>query len=210
MADSKGVPSDDALANRLQEAVRSGFSVEMDNDPLVLVDQVYQLWWHWANFELTITTPTIAPIVPPLIILPQPLPEGDELEFVYPIHDAGYKLSTSRGEELYWAGKSMCKLYYTIEKMFFLLIERLKSGGISTETEVEIAFGGHPLAQRRAFEIVINTPFNVIVTNYSPGAWGDRYLEMAKCLSDKGYGYPSEAPRFPYRQSHGSSRAMKR
>ena len=44
----------------------------------------------------------------------------------------------------------------TIEKMIFLLIERLKSGGISEETEVQVAFGGHELAQRKGFESIIN------------------------------------------------------
>ena len=104
----------------------------------------------------------------------------------------------------------MCKLYYTIEKMIFLLVERLKTGGVAAETEVQVAFGGHELAQRKGFESIINLSYNVVVTNFDPGVWGDHYLKMAKRLADKGYGYPSEAPRDTYRQSHAASSMKKR
>ena len=103
---------------------------------------------------------------------------------------------------MYSAGMSMCKLYYTIEKIIFLLVERLKTGGVSTETEVQVAFSGHELAQRKAFEIIINLNHNVVVTNFDPGIWGERYLQTVKRLADKGYGYPLEAPRDSFRQSH--------
>jgi hypothetical protein len=104
----------------------------------------------------------------------------------------------------------MCKLYYTIEKMIFLLTERLKTGGISVETEVQIAFGGHELAQRKTFESVINLPYNVVVTNFDPGVWGEKYLQTVKRLADKGYGYPPEAPRDSYRQTPSTTLGSKR
>lgn len=177
------------------------------NNPITLVERVYQIWWHWADFHLYVISPHIESISPPIIIPPEMIPGTDELEFVYTIHDEGAKLSTSKSEEMYSAGLSMCKLYYTIEKMIHILVERLKSGGIGTEEEVQVAFGGHELAQRKAFESIINLSYNVVVTNFDPGIWGERYLQNVKVIADKGYGYPSEAPRYTYRQTHNSSSA---
>lgn len=174
------------------------------NNPITIAERVYQLWWHWADFHLYVSSPHIETISPPIIIPPQLIAGTDEYEFVYPIHDSGYKLSTSKGEDMFIAGKSMCKLFYTIEKMITLLIERLKSGGISTDTEVQIAFGGHELAQRKAFESVINLSYNVVVTNFDPGAWGESYLENVKRMAEK-FGYPPEAPRDTYKQVHTPS-----
>lgn len=173
------------------------------NDPVTLVERVYQIWWHWADFHLYIVSPTIPSINPPIIIKPEMIPGTQELEFVYDIQDRGSKLSTSKGEDMVSSGMSMCKLYYTIEKMIFLLVERLKSGGIDTETEVQVAFGGHLLPQRKAFESIINLGYNVVVTNFDPGTWGERYLQIVKQNADK-YGYPPEAPRDSFRQSHKS------
>ncbi|CAM2920389.1 hypothetical protein [Legionella worsleiensis] len=181
------------------------------NNPITLVDRVYQIWWHWADFHLYITSPHIEAMNPPIIIKPETLPGSSELEFVYDIHDSGHKLSTSKSEDMFQAGMSMCKLFYTIEKMIYILIERLKSGGVSMEDEVQVAFGGHELAQRKAFESIINLSYNVVVTNFDPGTWGERYLETVRRLADKGYGYPSEAPRDTYRQIvHASPAGIKR
>lgn len=174
-------------------------------DPIKQVEDIYQLWRHWANFELYIVTPTIDTIYPPIIHLPEKVADFEEKEHVYPIYDWGNRLMCSKGEEMYTAGMSMCKLFYTIEKMIFLLIERLKSGGIDTETEVQVAFGGHEIAQRKAFETIINLVYNVVVTNFDPGSWGERYLQTVKRLA-KDFGYPPEAPRPQiYRLHHGSS-----
>lgn len=180
------------------------------NNYIAQVEKVYQLWWRWADFHIFIITPTIEMIVPPHIIPPEPISGSTELEFVYPIHDHGYKLSTSKGDEIFSAGLSMCKLYYTIEKMIFILVERLKAAGISVETEVQVAFDGHELAQRKTFESIINLSYNVVVTNFDPGTWGERYLQIAKGIADSGYGYPAESPRDNYRKVHGSSPRVKR
>ena len=174
-------------------------------DPVVQAERVYQLWWHWSDFHLYITSPTFNAESPPVLIPPERLPDSDELEFVYPIHDHGFKLCASKGEDMYTAGMSMCKLYYTIEKMINILVDRLKSGGIAVETEVQVAFAGHELAQRKAFESIINLGFNVVVTNFDPGVWGERYLQVVKRLADLGYGYPAEAPRDVYRRRPQSS-----
>ena len=105
---------------------------------------------------------------------------------------------------MFIAGLSMCKLFYTIEKMIFLLVERLKEGGTDKETEVEVAFDGHEVAQRKCFDSVINLNYNVVVTNFDPGLWGERYLATTKRLAELGYGYPPEAPRDVYRKPHGT------
>ncbi|KTD33142.1 virulence protein [Legionella nautarum] len=180
------------MANETPEA---SLGMTIDDDPVAIVERVYQLWWHWANFELYIVSPSITPISPPLVLEPEILPGTNEREFVYNIDDHGFKLVTSKGEDMYTSGMSMCKLFNTIEKMIYLLIERLRSGGVDEETEVQVAFGGHILAQRKAFESIINLSYNVVVTNFDPGDWGENYLQIVKRLADRGYGYPSPTPR---------------
>ena len=177
------------------------------NNPVTLVERVYQIWMHWADFHLYILSPHIDSFSPPVIIMPEAIPNSPDFEFVYPIHDTGAKLSASKSEDMFSAGMSMCKLFYTIEKMINIFIERLKSGGVSTEEEVQVAFGGHEIAQRKAFESIINLSYNVVVTNFDPGVWGERYLQNVKRIADKNYGYPSETPRDIYKQSHGHSSA---
>lgn len=181
---------------------------ELENDPIVRAELAYQLWWRWADFHLTIKKPLIEEVVPPILIPPEPVIEGDGYEFVYNILDSGNKLSTSKGSEMYTAGFSMYKLYNTIEKMMFLLKERLQSGGFDDGSEVQVFFDGFELAKRKAFEVIINFPqnLNVIVTNYDPGPWGEPFLRNITNLADKGYGYPTEAPRESYRYSVQSSK----
>lgn len=188
----------------VSDDLRNAFMKDDLDDPVRLVERVYEIWRHWADFHLYINTPTIPAISPPLLHEAELLPGSNEREFVYTIHDEGFKLSTSKSEDMFSAGMSMYKLFMTIEKMIYLLIERLKSGGIDTETEVQIAFGGHLIAQRKAFESVINLPYNIIVTNFDPGTWGDEFLSIIKNLADKGYGYPSETPRDTYKLSRGN------
>lgn len=188
---------------QMADDARRQVMLDSSEDPVSLVERVYQIWWHWADFQMYIINPSIELITPPLIIQPDFLPGLDQKEFVYPIHDFGHKLTTSKALDMYTAGMSMCRLYYTIEKMIFLLVERLKSGGIDEQTEVQIAFGGHELAQRKAFESIINLQYNVVVSNFDPGTWGERYLQNVKRIADRGYGYPSESPRDSYKQPHG-------
>ena len=202
MADSDGFSEVDFA--QMAEESRKQMLIDADTDPVLLLENVYQLWWRWADFELFIINPSITPIIPPLLIQPEKILDSDEVEFVYTIHDYGHKLTTSKAEAMYTTGMSMCKMFYTIEKMIFLLVERLKSGGIDLETEVQVAFGGHEIAQRKAFESIINLGYNVVVTNFDPGSWGEGYLQTIKRLADRGYGYPPESPREIFRQHHGS------
>lgn len=191
----------DALVTEETRQMRSA----LDATPIALMENIYQLSWRWADFHLFIINPVIEPLIPPLVIQPEIIPGTNELEFVYPIHDYGNRLSASKGDEMLEAGLSMCKLYYTIEKMIYILVERLKGGGIDTNTEVQVAFGGHELAQRKGFESIINLNYNVVITNFDPGLWGERYLQIAKRLADKGFGYPPESPRDNYRQPRVSA-----
>lgn len=196
--------AEDNKPQPISENVRAAFMKEDLNDPVRTIERVYELWRHWADFHLYINTPFIPAIYPPILHEPELVPGTNELEFVYPIHDEGFKLSASKAEDMFSAGMSMYKLFMTIEKMIFLLIERLKSGGVDKETEVQVAFGGHIIAQRKAFESVINLSYNVVVTNFDPGLWGEQYLSIIKNLAAKDYGYPSETPRDSYRVSRGS------
>ena len=208
MADPEDIP--DENYEQFMENQRQSIMMQNENDPVALIEKIYQLWWNWADFQLFIISPTIEGVIPPIIIPPEPLQNSQELEFVYPIHDHGYKLATSKGENMYSVGKSMCKLYFTIEKMISLLVDRLNSGGVDKETEVQVAFAGHELAQRKAFESIINLSYNVVVTNFDPGSWGQHYLQVVKGFSDKGFGYLPSAPRDNYRQSHSGSQTAKK
>ncbi|MBA2653336.1 MAG: virulence factor [Tatlockia sp.] len=188
MSDSMNDPTNEKIAGQM--------AIDIDSDPIALIERIYQLWWHWADFSIYVVSPTILSIVPPIIIEPEVDPQTNKPEFVYNIFDHGFKLTTSKAEEMYSAGMSMCKLFATIEKMIYILVERLKSGGISEETEVQVSFGGHEIAQRKAFESIINLPYNVVVTNFDPGDWGEQYLQTVKRLGERGYGYPRTAPRY--------------
>lgn len=207
MAEELQKPTD-AIAKHVEET-RQKIIADTLYDPVQLVERVYQLWWHWADFSLFIVSPTIEVISPAIVHEPELIPQTEEHEFVYPIHDHGYKLTTSKAQDMYTAGMSMCKLFYTIEKMMAILVERLKTGGVDAETEVQVAFGGHLIAQRKAFEIVINLKENVVVTNFDSGEWGERFLQNIKRLSDKGYGFPPTAPRTSYKQQHGPVPSMR-
>lgn len=160
--------------------------------------EAYYLNRCWADFSLYILSPVVEVISPPITIEPAMVAGTNELEFVYPIVDFGYKLSTSKAEDMYHAGMSMCKLHYTIEKMIGILMERVRASGSEADAKIEVAFGGFISAQRKAFEVIINLPDNVVVTNFEPGEWGEFYLDMVRRMVDKGYGHPKDAPRKPY------------
>lgn len=171
-----------------------------------LTAAVYFLWQEWADFSIHIINPTIERYNAPIIHKPEKINEN-EFEFVYDICDWGDILATSKGVQGFEAGRSMCKMNYTIEKIIYLLIERLRSGGIDESTEVEIAFDGHLISQRYAFASIINLEENVVVVNFDPGRWGEVYLETLSRLSERGYGYPAGSPRDIYRISHSSDQS---
>ncbi len=190
--------SDESLI-QMMESQRASL-LDGEFDLLSPVEIVAVLWWRHADFHIYVTSPTLERFSPPKLVMPEKLPDSDKFEFVYPILDFGDQLSTSKGDDGYAAGFSMCKLYFTIEKMVAILIERLKEGGTDEKAEVQVALGGHEFAQRKGFESIINLKYNVVVTNFDPGAWGEKYLQNVKQISEQGYGYPPEAPRDTYRQ----------
>lgn len=106
--------SPEELARVAEEGRR--LLAEAQSDPVVLLEQLWQMLWRWGYFEIFILSPTIDVISPPIVIKPELLPDGNGYEFVYPIHDYGYRLVASKAEDMYSAGMSNCKLFYTIRK----------------------------------------------------------------------------------------------
>lgn len=178
-------------------------------DPKALENAIYQIWWRWSDFEIIVSSPKITEFTSPIRIEPETVAGQDEPEFVYPILDFGNKLSTSKQTELLSAGLSMCKMYYTIEKIIDILIQRLQKEGIAPETEVQVMLNGHEITKRKAFESIINLDHNVVVANFDPGAWGEKYLRVVKRLGEQGYGYPTKAPRDIYKRPPKISRMSK-
>ncbi len=188
-----------------------GQALQADDEDHLLeqTEGIFLLWWNWAYFEMKVEKPIFTGITPPRMLMPEKISGTQEVEFVYPICDFGHTLSTSKASEMFSVGMSMCKLYYTIEKMIFILVERLKEGGVDPETGVQVMFEGHLLSQRKAFESIINLRENVLVTNFDPGIWGEQYLEIVKRMADRGYGYPPEAPRTLYKLAKTQSAPAK-
>lgn len=190
--------------NAEQATMPKDIALSVNPDVVPLADAIYQLWQHWADFEIKILSPSLPILNPHVIHLPELIPNSTDYEFVYPIHDHGDRLLTSKQNELFSSGKSMCKLYYTIEKMIAILVQRLEHEHVGTDQEIQVAFDGHELPQRKGFEVIINLKQNLVVTNFIPGAWGEYYLRAVKNLSDRGYGYPTQSPRDIYKRSRSS------
>src|SRR5581483_2192058 len=98
------------MAEDSENAISIDRTILTEEDPIALVERAYQLWWRWADFHLYIISPTINPFDAALRIPAEKLPNSEDLEFVYPIIDRGYMLSTSKGEEMFSAGLSMCRM----------------------------------------------------------------------------------------------------
>jgi len=158
--------------------------IMLDNvdDPVVLIEYVYQLWRAWANFELIIVSPFIEPISPPLLIDPEVITDN-ELEFVYPIQDCGNRLLHRKGRTC-TRQACLCAAVFTIEKMILFIDRTPKNGWYDEQTEVQIAFGGHELAQRKAFESVINLVQRRCY-QFRPRCMGERHLQNVKRLVEK-------------------------
>ena len=209
-------PEDEAEALRVQVAEHIHLLQETNLiEDIGLLENVSYLQALWADFHLYITEPFIAP-QPPRFVRPAYNKVKDTYENVYPIRDYGYFMSTSRGRDLAKGTRAMVKLFNTVEKMVALLIDRttdISSGGASDAKEgdggksgdgegdgtstpaVCVAFYGHEQAQRKAFESVINLKQNVVVINFEPGKWGERYMKNVMSIADQGFGLPRVAPR---------------
>lgn len=200
MAEKDAPPTTDDIIGMTEDQFLDVSLNALSGDELTAA--VYYIWQEWADFSIHIINPTIDKFDQPVIHKPEKI-NDQAFEFVYDIVDWGNVLSSSKGVSGLAAGRSMCRLNYTVEKMIYLLIERLKSGGVDDLTEVEIAFDGHLAAQRYAFASIINLEENVVVVNFDPDHWGEMYLETLSRLSERGYGYPPKSPRDIYRISHG-------
>ncbi|MCC5791250.1 MAG: virulence factor [Legionellaceae bacterium] len=189
-----------------RKPAQEDIAAELDNDPMLRVVALDSINAFRAWFSLHVISPYIEPIRPSIIHMPDSLEDREqEAEHVYPIIDTGDSLATSKAEEMFHAGFSHCKLYYTIEKMLWLLHERLRSGGIGSEDEVQIAIHGYQSAIRYAFASVINMQENILILNFDPGNWGEQYLEVIKRMAQN-YGFPAASPRDMFRKGHGQSK----
>ena len=176
-------------------------------DPLLIMDRFYHLWREWADFHIYMIEPIVS-ATQPVMIEPALLEDSGAVEFVYPIQDAGNRLSTSKGVEMYTAGMSMSRLFNTIEKMFAILIERLEAQGATVDTDIRIAFGGHQIAQRKGFEVSLNLEHQVIVVNFDEEDWPKRHIAVLKNLVKKGFKAPTKAPRYSFRYPPGKTPSL--
>jgi hypothetical protein len=85
--------------------------IEMRPDAVQMASLIYMLWLNWADFSITVVSPQVKAFPKPDIILPG-------TDFTYIIHDFGNRFTTSKQEDMFSAGKSMCKMRYTIEKLY--------------------------------------------------------------------------------------------
>lgn len=179
------------------------------DDEVILQRGVAKLLANDAYFELLVVSPQLPVFSPYQLISPKKLSD-DEYEFVYDIQDHGNRFLTARSLDMFSHG-SMCKLYFTIEKIIFLLMERLREseGGLEgTELNAEVNIEGYFTAKRKAFESIINLKENVVVNNFDPEIWGDFYLQWVNILSTKGWGAPPTAPR-DFFSTHPSKISLK-
>ena len=130
----------------------------------------------WADFRLYITQPKPPAKQPAEVIEPEYSIANGQNEWVYPIVDYGYKLSTSRGKELLDGYRSMGKLLNTVEKMIKIAMNRarIQGGGIGkNEVDMKIAIYGHEIAQRKAYEQCLQNE-GIHLENFEPGEWENR------------------------------------
>jgi len=179
------------------------YNVEALNKSIAYLKQLY------SYIEIRIEDPFFVFKDIPDIIKPEPLQNDPQvLELVYPIYDFGDRLSSSKTMDQEIDTHSMLKMFLTIEKMIFILDEKIKnktaSGGSQTN-ESQFYLDGHILCLRKAFEVIINLPDNWIVMNFEPGEWGNNYLATLQRLKNKGFQYPPPAPRDNYRKKIGEN-----
>lgn len=206
---SESLSQEDEIAHELAQVYQSVTSA-VNMDEATLMESLYYLWILWADFTVFIDAPGIPKAKEPTFILPTVDPKTKAVEPVYRIVDWGDRFITSRGEDVGVSTRSTAKFFNTIEKVIGLMLARIKEHmdfeeeggeeGGSAGPEARIVFAGHELGQRKAFESVINLRENVVVTNFDPGAWGQRHLQNIKRISDAGYGLPPQAPRSSWRK----------
>ena len=170
---------------------------EEANEEVIIDPQFYQLNRGFAYFTLDIVNIDL-----PLqnhVITPELITDNKTMEYVYDIHDYGKRLAISN---VMTNNMSMCKFYYTIEKIIYLLVDKLSNANSTPDAEIAVNIYGTDSALRKAFESIINLEYNVVVQNFDPGDWGSQYLRNVKTIADAGFDYPSKTPRDIYRVPH--------
>ena len=182
-------------------------STNFEYNPEALKKSIALIQQQYAHIQIRIDDPYFAFKELPDVIAPAPLQNNsNELEWVYPIFDFGDRLCSSKTLDNQIDNHSMFKMFMTIEKMIFLMHEKLNhklaSGGEPVDENL-LYLDGHILCLRKAFEVIINLPDNWVVMNFDPGDWGNNYLAILQRLKNKGFQYPPPAPRDVYRQKFG-------
>ena len=162
-------------------------------DSNVLIAQLEQLKRRFAyvcicikDIELLNNSPNTLEII---------MPENNE--YVYTIYDRDDQLSIIH-DNICNNGMSMCKFYYTIEKMIGIFIHKLEQNNIPKEQEITVELYGIEQTIRKAFESIINLDYNVVVKNFDPSDWGRLYLQVVQKLAKNNFGHPPKAPRYSY------------
>jgi hypothetical protein len=151
-------------------------------------EDVDYLWGLWADFSVYLVSPQIHAQFPPK------WHEPAQGAFEHPFLDYGNELKVSRGEDLALGLRTYGRLMNTIDTMMDLIIQRAHQamgttegeGGLG-EHEIQVAFNGFEILQRKAFRVCIESESNVLVTNFDPGEWGERQLRCFNELVEKGY-----------------------
>lgn len=162
-----------------------------------ILDYLYLLW---ADFHICVIHPDLDMPAKIAVIAP----DHDEMtgiaERVYPIIDQGYILSASRGDDVLRGSTSTAMFFDTITKMVKILYQRIinknngdsdgESGNGSQTNNPEtilIAFQGHEIGKRKAYELLMGLDIKVQVTNYLPGKWGALRSATLKEMHGRGY-----------------------
>lgn len=152
-------------------------------------EDVDYVWGLWADFSVYLVDPGIHAQFPPKWI------EPEKGSYKQAFLDYGNELKVSRGEDLALGIRTYGKLMNTIETMIELIIQRAAEAlgaeddgsGAAMDEEIQIAFNGFEILQRKAFRVSIESEHNVLVTNFDPGEWGERQLRCFNELVNKGY-----------------------
>lgn len=185
---------DDATPNADEPILPASF----EWNELSLAEGMSYLKNAWAYIEIRVESAPLQLQETPVVIAPQHLIEDKtQFEFVYPIYDFGDRLIAIKD---FNTGQSMLKMSYTIEKMVAIWSDKMKEKSVDAGgSELEVYLDGHLFCLRKAFEVIINLTENWMVMNFDPGDWGHKYLDLLQKLYEKGYPYPSSAPRDFYK-----------
>jgi hypothetical protein len=153
------------------DKVMSGLQASEVPNEILQMNQVFFLWFLWADFHLYIIDPPPPVKVPPEIIT---LDNGRK------IFDYGHVISTSVGDDLALGRYSSRKFLEAVDAVIDLAVSRYDIK--------EVAFQGNEVGKRKAFEAIMQYPDkNIVISNFTPGDWGELRLKVINELSRRGY-----------------------